>query len=356
MAEPLGRAANALAGGYQERDKLLVLVTDGRVGNEDQILRSLSPQLKNIRVYTIGIDRAVNEGFLRRLAELGGGAYELVESEQRLDAIMDRVHQQIGTPVLTELAVSFGEGTAQMTADTQTPRRIPALFDGAPLVVSGRCTGATPPSSLCVQGCDATGQAWKRDVDVTAVENSALRSIWARAQLRALEDAYVTKSSALGSAPALRREIVGTSLRFGVLSRFTAFVAVDEAIVNPGGDPHKALQAVESVEAEVQGLSKKKGSVRSRSSQSFGAPEDSASAISLSELSLGSAAPMAPQSQPSPYAGGSSPESPMMMSEYSAHSAPMAMAARKKSSGGALGWIVFVLLAIAAAIAYFLGR
>lgn len=33
-----------------------VLVTDGQVGNEDHILRKLSPELKNVRVYALGID------------------------------------------------------------------------------------------------------------------------------------------------------------------------------------------------------------------------------------------------------------------------------------------------------------
>ena len=49
---------------------ILVLVTDGQVGNEDQILQTLGAAASGIRVFTLGIDRAVNEAFLRRLAEL----------------------------------------------------------------------------------------------------------------------------------------------------------------------------------------------------------------------------------------------------------------------------------------------
>ena len=72
----------ATAGRGTTRDAILVLVTDGQVGNEDQILQALAPRLAGIRVFTLGIDRAVNEAFLRRLAELGRGACELVESER----------------------------------------------------------------------------------------------------------------------------------------------------------------------------------------------------------------------------------------------------------------------------------
>ena len=87
----------------EEEDRVLVLVTDGQVGNEDQILSTLGQRLKSIRVFTLGIDRAVNEGFLRRLAERGGGACELVKSESRLDEVMQSIHRRIGTPLLTGL-------------------------------------------------------------------------------------------------------------------------------------------------------------------------------------------------------------------------------------------------------------
>jgi len=105
MAEPLRRAAALLAGGFDDRERVIVLVTDGQVGNEDHILRELVPALKNVRMFTLGIDQAVNAAFLRRLAGAGGGLCELVESEDRLDAVMAKVHRRIGTPIATELAL-----------------------------------------------------------------------------------------------------------------------------------------------------------------------------------------------------------------------------------------------------------
>src|SRR5688572_102929 len=67
MAQPLARAAALLADAH--RDRILVLVTDGQVGNEDQILRELGPRLRGARVFALGVDRAVNAGFLARLAD-----------------------------------------------------------------------------------------------------------------------------------------------------------------------------------------------------------------------------------------------------------------------------------------------
>ena len=73
LALPLRRAAAMLAGGYADRERVIVLVTDGQVGNEDHILSELAPNLHNVRMFTLGIDQAVNAAFLRRLAGAGGG-------------------------------------------------------------------------------------------------------------------------------------------------------------------------------------------------------------------------------------------------------------------------------------------
>ena len=244
MAAPLSRALDLLAepagGEPAGRDRALVLVTDGQVGNEDQILRLLAPRLGGVRVYTVGVDTAVNEGFLRRLAGLGGGAYELVESEDRLDAVMDRVHRRIGAPVLTDLELEpAGLGVDRASL---APRRLPDLFAGSALVVTGRFEGP-PEGAVVVRGRDAAGQPWSATVPVTRGDSPALTATWARAHLRDLEDRYATDSS---PDRALERRIVETSLTFGVLCRFTAFVAADVQVVNEGGVVHRVLQPVEA--------------------------------------------------------------------------------------------------------------
>ena len=52
---------------------------------------------------------------------MSGGACELVESEDRLDEAMDRIHRRFGTPVLTELQIS-GEGL-KIERDALVPSR-----------------------------------------------------------------------------------------------------------------------------------------------------------------------------------------------------------------------------------------
>jgi Ca-activated chloride channel family protein len=235
LLEPLIEGLRLL-GTDATRDRVLVLVTDGQVGNEDQILRTVSAQLNNVRVHTVGIDQSVNAGFLGRLAIAGGGRCELVESEDRLDEAMDSIHRRIGAPVVSGVTIT-AEGL-ELLDDTRTPSRLADIFPGVPYVVTGRYRGPIA-GSLTVRGTTRDGSPWSATVEAERHDSTALTKVWARALLRDLEDQYVTGA-------ALEPRITATSLRFGVLCRFTAFVAVDSRVVTEGGVPRKVTQPVET--------------------------------------------------------------------------------------------------------------
>ncbi len=222
-----------------ERDRVIVLITDGQVGNEDQIVAELAGRLTGLRVHTVGIDQAVNAGFLGRLAVLGGGRCELVESEDRLDEAAEHIHQRIGTPVLSAISLS-GNG---IELDQIAPARLPALFDGVPLVITGRVRAGAGLGAITVTGRTADGEPWTTTVTATEVADAtALRATWARARLRDLEDAYAATRTGHSE---LEQQIVATSLEFGVLCRFTAYVAIDERVVVEAGQRRTVVQPVE---------------------------------------------------------------------------------------------------------------
>jgi Ca-activated chloride channel family protein len=240
MAQPLSQAVEQLASQGQPRDRILVLITDGQVGNEDQILRLLGKRLAGLRIFTLGIDQAVNEGFLKRLATLGGGFCEVVESEDRLDEVMKRLHSRIGTPLLTGLKLE--EAGFSVEGALTVPGRLPDLFAGAALLVLGRYQGV-PEGSFLLSGHDAAGRRWCEAVSSRLSGNPAVAKAWARAYVRELEDRF---STGQGDPRELERKIIEVSLKFGVLCRFTSYVAVDRSeVVNEGGEGHRIVQPVE---------------------------------------------------------------------------------------------------------------
>ncbi|MEJ7597987.1 MAG: VIT domain-containing protein [Kofleriaceae bacterium] len=244
LADPLNRAAHFLAGGHDERERVIVLVTDGQVGNEDHILRELAPNLRKVRMFTLGIDRAVNASFLRRLASAGGGLCELVESEDRLDAVMSKVHRRIGTPIATELALR--EIGFELDHDTIAPKRLPDVYAGAPVTILGRYRGtAGRGAAFEIEGSSLGDPLRVRITREPECEHAPwLAASWARAAIRDKEDRY-----AIGERGDLEREIVELSRTYRVLSRFTAFLAIDRSeVVNAGGYLKQVVQPVEQPE------------------------------------------------------------------------------------------------------------
>ena len=241
LAEPLRLAASMLAGGHDNRERVIVLVTDGQVGNEDHILRELAPNLRNVRMFTLGIDQAVNAAFLRRLASAGGGLCELVESEDRLDAVMSKVHRRIGTPIATELSLR-GAGL-DVELSSIAPSRLPDVYAGAPVTILGRYRNvAGAGATIEIDGTSSGDPLRMRIVrEPDSSPASWLGASWARAAIRDREDQYAT-----GVRGGLEHEIVSLSKTYSVLSRFTAFLAIDRSqIVNPGGQLQQVVQAVD---------------------------------------------------------------------------------------------------------------
>ena len=247
LGDPLQRALGMLVGGTADRERLVMLVTDGQVGNEDHILRELAPRLHHIKMFTLGIDQAVNAGFLRRLAAAGGGLCELVESEDRLDAVMAKVHRRIGTPIATELALQMPG--FDVDRESLAPAKLPDVYAGAPVVVFGRYRGPAPVAAAIEVLGTSLGDPLRMSVPRTTAPGPVggpaatwLAASWARVHIRDLEDRYAAKPN-----PLLEQQIVRVSTQFSVLSRFTAFLAVDRGrVVNPGGAVRQVVQPVET--------------------------------------------------------------------------------------------------------------
>ena len=264
----------ATFGTPQNRDAILVLITDGQVAGEDSVLRTLGgiglPRLP--RIFTVGIDRAVNSSMLTRLAEMGGGNFELVESEERLDQVMDRLHRDIGTPVLTDLKIEPID--LDLVHASVTPQRLPDVFVDRPVTIYGRVAGQRQQIRLRVTARRADGTAWEEEVTAKRTAVAALLPLWGRSRVRDMEDRLARGDRA---ASGLQTEIIGVSLESHVLSRFTAYVAVDLAeVVNEGGSQHQILQPVEEPEGwelrKSSGKSTFRKSRRSRRAFSFAPP------------------------------------------------------------------------------------
>ncbi len=226
----------------------LVILTDGEVGNESAILQRIQRSIGDARLFVVGIDTSVNSGLLKRLANLGGGTATFVEPGIQLEEALASVAREIGAPVVSDLQLEDLDLTIDRAS--LSPSRIPDIFQGraslAFLKLSGPAKG-----KIIVRGRYADGKAFEEKVKAQKVELPAISQLWAKAHIVDLEDEYRINNY---NKAQIKKQIVDLAVHHQLLTKFTAFVVVDETeIVNKTGDLHKVVQAVEMPESWEMG-------------------------------------------------------------------------------------------------------
>lgn len=213
------------------RLRSVVLLTDGYIGNEKQILAEVQSKLKpGNRLYSFGAGSSVNRFFLNRVAEIGRGISTIIRHDEPVDKAVENFFQQINYPVLTDIQVTWeGEGDPPLIYPT-TP---PDLFTAQPLVLFGRQISAIA-GDLRIQGNVAGGQVYQKTFHVNFADegNLAIAQLWGRAKIKDLMNQMFACDTQTGV-----EDITDTALTYQLLSEYTAFVAVSEEIrVNPEGE------------------------------------------------------------------------------------------------------------------------
>jgi Ca-activated chloride channel homolog len=197
----------------------VVLITDGAVDNEDDVVRAVSAKLGESRLHVVGIGPAPNRWLMRKLAESGRGTVEFIgsisEVGRRTDALLARTERAVVTGVVVE-----GDGASRLEI---APDPIPDLYDGAPLVITGRIPDGVDVRRLSLQGSAAGGPVTFDLPLHAACARAGIGTRWARARVESLEDARRA-----GADPALvRRDVVDLAMRFGLVTPYTSFVVVE---------------------------------------------------------------------------------------------------------------------------------
>ncbi len=203
------------------RLRLVVFISDGYVGNEEQILSLLNKQIDTARLFTFGVGSAVNRYLLEEMALAGRGAASVIGHDQSAAEAVERFTRRIDTPVLTHLKLELQGARAFDLA----PARLPDLFAGEPLTLLGRYTGQNRFKVVVRgrRGQEMVTMTALAPAGTAALANAPVSRAWARERMAALERRRIRDSD-----PALAKQVAGIALRHGLLSRYTAFVAADE--------------------------------------------------------------------------------------------------------------------------------
>lgn len=204
------------------RFRLVSFMTDGYIGNEAEILAEVHNSLGASRIFSFGVGTSVNRYLLDRMAKLGKGAVAYIGLDDSTAEVVDKFYDRISHPALTDVEIDWG---GMEVADVQ-PSRIPDLFVGRPIIVTGRFQG-DGSTTMRVNGKvgDLT-QEMEIPVDLgnAADTHPGIACVWARKKIETLGNQAVYANN-----PDLPGEIRQVALEYGLMSSYTAFIAVDSS-------------------------------------------------------------------------------------------------------------------------------
>ncbi|MEO8345288.1 MAG: marine proteobacterial sortase target protein [Betaproteobacteria bacterium] len=195
----------------------VVFLTDGAVGNEDEILRLVHDNLGDRRLFTIGIGPSPNTFFLTKAAQFGRGTFTFIGDVGEVKEKMSALFRKLESPALTDITVTWPGG-----ADAW-PRLPPDLYAGEPLIVTAQFPAGAQQGNVAISGRRA-GSAWSALLPVNGgAPEAGVAVLWARAKIDALLDAG--RQGAPESD--IRNAVLDVALTHHLVSKYTSLVAVD---------------------------------------------------------------------------------------------------------------------------------
>jgi len=114
MVPAMQAALTDNAAGYANTVRQVVFLTDGAIGNEQQLFDTITAMRGRSRVFMVGIGSAPNTFLMTRAAELGRGAFTHIGSVEQVEERMRGLFAKLENPAVTGLAAKFSEATADL--------------------------------------------------------------------------------------------------------------------------------------------------------------------------------------------------------------------------------------------------
>jgi Ca-activated chloride channel family protein len=259
----------------RDRPKILVFMTDGLPTVDetnvsrivDNVRRASKP---GVRLFTFGVGYDVNTTLLDKLAAENGGVADYVEPKEDLEVKVSNFFTKVNYPVLTDLQIDMGGAKT----DLIYPRGIPDVFRGSQVTLIGRYSNASSLDSMSLRlSGKSGGQSRSYTYDklsfpLRAEANEYLPRLWATRRVGWLMEQVRTN----GEQKELRDEIVDLGTRYGIVTPYTSYLALEDGAVSSNAMP----AAAPAVGGFARGRSESRRPAKSMSTSDMNAPVVSA--------------------------------------------------------------------------------
>ena len=190
----------------------VLLITDGEVWDWENVTNTAARS--GVRFFTVGVGSAVSEAFVQSLADVTGGACELVSPNENMAEKIVRHFKRIFFPKAGNVTIRW-----PVEPDKTFPEQLRTVYDGDTLHVFGRF-GKSPKGEVELRADLESGG--------TFVQRLAIKSR-TNAQTPAGSPGTTARMAAMSEIRAMEdpREIAALAVKYQLMSRFTNYLAVD---------------------------------------------------------------------------------------------------------------------------------
>ena len=211
----------------------IIFLTDGQATTGETNEMKLAEIAKKsnaqdaARLFSFGVGHDVNSRLLDRLSGQAGGSSIFVDPGENLEAKVSSFFSRITTPALTRPNLK-----ADKALNRQLPEKLPDFFTGQQVVVVGRYPrgGETTFTLSGRQGDKDFNNEYKVVLaDGPALDGQFIASLWAQRRIGELIDEIDLGGGR--PSPELVDELVGLSKKFGILTPYTSFLALEDQAI-----------------------------------------------------------------------------------------------------------------------------
>lgn len=231
----------ALAPMRAEAQRQVVLITDGLIGFESEIVREILERLpRGSRVHTVGVGSGINRSLTGPAARAGRGVEILCGLGEDVEPLVRRLLARTAAPLVVDLDVG---GSAVRSI---VPERLPDLFAGAPARLAVELS--PQGGEIVVRGRTADGE-WTQRLSVPPTLNGegspAVVALFGREAVEDLETRAATGQR-------VDEQVEALGLEFSISTRLTSWIAVSETVTV---DPTQATRRVTQPHLLPHGMS-----------------------------------------------------------------------------------------------------
>jgi Ca-activated chloride channel family protein len=225
MVAPMKAALTDRRGGDADTVRQVIFLTDGEIGNEQQLFETIGALRGRSRVFMVGIGSAPNSFLMTRAAELGRGTFTHIGSAEQVEERMRALVGKLESPAVTNLTAAFSAARPDAT-----PAVLPDLYRGEPVALTVKLSALA--GTLEIKGMIGD-RPWVVTLPLAnAAEGRGLSKLWAR---RKIADSEIARTLRQVTPDEADQRILALALEHHLVTRLTSLVAVEQTPSRPDG-------------------------------------------------------------------------------------------------------------------------